>query len=269
MKINEEYEYDANRVKSLIEKYKDLFKRDRYDEIFDNLTDGDASDDNGDASDDKYDLLRFLYSIGIDVFDYLTKIIERCFSFMQFPDENRDIVLPSTIKSIGEYAFAASNIQSLDMSQMELQTIPNLCCSACNHLSDVKFPKNLESIGRGSFNYTSLLSVNIPEGVKTIDYGAFSMCEYLKTASFPSTLMSLDEYAFSYCKKLSVLMFGSNDVSIHPTAFDNCKDLKQVYVSGTDESGAVVKFFQEFFNSVFGMSMTKTNYSKQRVEVSR
>lgn len=261
MQINEEYEYDTNRVKSLIEKYKDLFKNDKYDEIFDNLS-------SRDSSTDKYDLLQFLYSIGIDVFDYMTKIRERCFSFMQFPDEHRNIVLPSTIKSIDEAAFGASNIQSLDMSQMELQTMPVLCCCACSHLSDVKFPKNLESIGRGAFNSTSLLSVNIPKGVKTIDYGAFSMCD-LKTVAFPSTLVSIDEYVFSYCKKLSVLSFGSNDVSIHPTAFDNCKDLEYVYVDGTDENGKVVKFFQEFFNSVFGMSMTKTNYGRQRVEVSR
>jgi len=56
--------------------------------------------------------------------------------------------------------------------------------------------KNDDSIGLLAFARSGLTSVNIPEGVTEIGYGAFYHCDQLVNVSIPSTVTYIGQYAF-------------------------------------------------------------------------
>ncbi len=60
----------------------------------------------------------------------------------------------------------------------------------------VSIPSTVTSIGGSAFNTTRIVSVNLPNGLKTIGYGAFYN-NYLRSLSIPSSVTSLSETAFN------------------------------------------------------------------------
>ncbi len=71
---------------------------------------------------------------------------------------------------------------------------------------------SVKIIGRGAFAPACywLGSIVIPEGVKVIDYGAFSGCSRLESVVFPDSLEIIDENAFSNCQNLKKVELGAN-----------------------------------------------------------
>ena len=87
------------------------------------------------------------------------------------------VVIPDGVKSIGDYAFSASN-----------------------GIESVTIPSSVKSIGVGAFEYcTGLTSVVIPSGVTKIGREAFYGCQKLKGVVIPSSVTSIGEDAFYDC----------------------------------------------------------------------
>ena len=75
-------------------------------------------------------------------------------------------------------------------------------------ITDYVIPADLhvKSIGTYAFYYCkNLVSVEIPEGVETIGYEAFSRCDSLKSITMGPDVKALEDYAFYYCKNLETL----------------------------------------------------------------
>lgn len=107
------------------------------------------------------------------------------------------IVLPNTLKSIGEYAFHLSwEISSIDLPN-NLETIPTCAFDNCLKLRSVKLPKNLKEIGACAFaRCESLENIKLPKGIQTIERGAFARCGKLKTINKPESLRRVGGNAF-------------------------------------------------------------------------
>ena len=98
--------------------------------------------------------------------------------------------VPYGISSIGEWAFAGSDIQTINL------------------------PSSLMSIGNSAFE--TCYSLREVRGVSSVSYigmWAFAHCEALESIVLPATLKSVDSYAFEYCNKLSGVFYCG-------TAFD-------------------------------------------------
>lgn len=67
-------------------------------------------------------------------------------------------------------------------------------------LTHYEFPieEPVEVIGQLAFARTGLTKIVIPEGVRTISYGAFYHCDDLSEVSIPSTVTNVEAYAFEY-----------------------------------------------------------------------
>lgn len=70
----------------------------------------------------------------------------------------------------------------------------------------VSIPEAIEglpvvAIGEGAFKNTSITSVGMPEGIRSIDWFAFSGCTSLKEVTVPSSVTSVGYGAFDYCSK--------------------------------------------------------------------
>ena len=117
------------------------------------------------------------------------------------------IVIPSSVTSIGSYAF-----------------------SNCSNLESVTFEDNsqLKTIGSYAFYYcTSLTSIVIPSSVTSIDDYAFYSCFSLESVTFGenSQLTSIGYRAFSGCSSLTSIYIPDSVTTIGRYAFENCSNL--------------------------------------------
>lgn len=101
-------------------------------------------------------------------------------------------------------------------------------------------PQGITIIGEYSMTVLpGVTGIDIPEGVATIEYGAFWGCQDLQWVNFPSTLETIEGYAFCYNSALTSVYIPSNVSYIEYCAFLNCTNLQDVYIgSGVQNIGS-------------------------------
>ena len=105
-----------------------------------------------------------------------TKII--CDSAFWYCSSLSEIVIPSSVTSIGDSAFWG-----------------------CNSLSEIVIPSSVTSICDWAFwNCRSLSEIVIPSSVTSIGKGAFYVCDSLSEIVIPSSVTSIGDSAFYGCK---------------------------------------------------------------------
>lgn len=154
------------------------------------------------------------------------------------------ISLPSTLKSIGDFAFSSTSIDFVILPD-DLQNIgagsfintpissitlpPALTTIGPRAFQDtlldaIELPANVEYIGSSAFYGTSIVSLVIPESVRTIENSAFSIMS-LTSLTIKEGLEYMGANAFSNTSLTSVILPNSLK-SIGPGAFSSCKLLK-------------------------------------------
>ena len=97
-----------------------------------------------------------------------------------FIDKNGNCNIPSSVTSIGDWAFYG-----------------------CTGLTSITIPSSVTSIGDGAFSdCTGLTSITIPSSVTSIGDYAFSDCTGLTSITIPSSVTSIGDWAFYGCKGL-------------------------------------------------------------------
>ena len=105
-----------------------------------------------------------------------TRII--CDLAFSFCSSLSEIVIPSSVTSIGKGAFVR-----------------------CDSLSEIVIPSSVTSIGDSTFSYChSLSEIVIPSSVTSIGDSAFSFCSSLSEIVIPSSVTSIGDSAFYKCK---------------------------------------------------------------------
>lgn len=92
-------------------------------------------------------------------------------------DEITSIVLPDSVKTIGENAFSSCQALVSVTLSAELTTIGKEAFYNCKSLQEIHFPYGLTEIGENAFlECVSLTSVSIPATVSKIEPAAFARC---------------------------------------------------------------------------------------------
>lgn len=141
------------------------------------------------------------------------------------------------------------NLVSIDMSGLDLKSIPNDMFWERKAMLSIILPDNVEAIGAYTFhNCINLESIVLPEGLKRIESGStsawinnqhygtagsFSGCLSLKSILFPSTLEGVGNYAFYGCNRLQKAEFKEGTTSIGSFAFANCTSLNDIILPNT------------------------------------
>ena len=116
----------------------------------------------------------------------------------------KHLVLPGSLKEIGESAFTHSGIEGIDI------------------------PKGVTRLERYTFQYCeNLQRITLPESLTTIGLGALSHCAF-KEVVVPDGVTHLGDYAMDCCEWLETLTIGRGVRHIGYAAFENCKRLKRV-----------------------------------------
>ena len=123
-------------------------------------------------------------------------------------------ILPETTTSIGNYAFASSCLQNININDAVI-SIGDSAFENCYSLSNVIFSENskLTLIAyRAFYNCYNLTNIKIPDGVTYIGYEAFANCYRLNKIIISKSVRSINHYAFSGCDSLtSVYYTGTFD----------------------------------------------------------
>lgn len=125
-----------------------------------------------------------------------------------------------------------------------LETIGDVAFRGCSGLTSVNIPNTVTSIGYGAFSACTSLTgpITIPSGVTTINWGLFHSCTSLDSVTLPSGITAINEYAFYYCSNLSSVNLPDSVQTIGVGAFMGCRSLAGSLVLPSDitsiDSGA-------------------------------
>lgn len=148
-----------------------------------------------------------------------------------------EFVLPSTLKTIGSYAF--SNV---------------------HNVSEWVIPNGVTSIGTYAFsNSVGLKRVVLPTILKSIGARAFSSCYYITDMLIPASVKSIGIYAFYQCTALEDFTFQSmsSNITIGGNCFTGCTKLKNISIP----KNAVCS------SNFYGYYNTKTKYTDVHLNV--
>ena len=104
-----------------------------------------------------------------------------------------DIVIPSDITSISQYAFSQNSQITSVVIPETITKIENGTFSGCSALKSVTFPSSIQSIGSTAFyKCKGLTEITIPKSVSAIENNAFFGCSELKRVTIENPNCSLD-----------------------------------------------------------------------------
>jgi hypothetical protein len=147
-----------------------------------------------------------------------------------------EVVLPSTITAVKEYAFAGC----VNLSALTWKDETTGAASSGNAL-----PDGVESIGMCAFaDCSSLETLGLGKSLKSISDFAFATCAKLTEINIPDTTETIGEGAFWKCSALTA--FDSNNVKkIGTLALYECVSMEKITLSDLLEEVGAFAFVTE------------------------
>lgn len=102
---------------------------------------------------------------------------------------------------------------------------------------EVEIPKRIDGTpvkvigGLAFYESVKVESVEVPEGVTTLEDNAFYYCTELKSVSLPESLETIGDKAFSWCSALETIYLPDGITVIPDYCFNECTSLKSVVCS--------------------------------------
>ena len=135
----------------------------------------------------------------------------------------KNVVVEDGVTSIGDYAFR--------MIRSVHETVYGASAVYGSDIISVDMPDSIKSIGYGAFYYCdSLTSIVIPDDVTSIGEYAFENCTSLTSVTIPDGVTRIGRGAFFYCTSLITVTIPDGVTSIGGNVFNNCTSLTTVTI---------------------------------------
>ena len=189
-----------------------------------------------------------------------TRII--CDRAFWYCDSLSEIVIPSSVASIGDSAFLGCRSLSEIVIPSSVTSIGDRAFNGCFSLKYISIPKSIICLNGNpfagwdgkleclspnfvyeddvlfnkdksriiSFRNQNIESYVIPSSVTSIGEGTFSVCRSLSEIVIPSSVTSIGDFAFSFCLSLSEIVIPSSVTSIGKGAFFRCHSLSEIVI---------------------------------------
>ena len=175
--------------------------------------------------------------------DSLTKIDEDAFRFCT---ELLEIKISKNVSELKENPFAgcksltsfvvnAENpyFSSSDDRKVLLNKDKTILLSFPSATNESDILESVTVIGAKAFSGCAMTNFTIPDGVTTIEYEAFSLCQDLTSLILPNTLTTLGKQVFSQCNKLTTLQLPPSLVTLEEKVFYFWGGLKNISIPDT------------------------------------
>lgn len=147
------------------------------------------------------------------------------------------VTFPKTLNSIGEYAFESTKLETVDLSNTQITSLPNGSFYNCQQLNDVKLPIALTDIGERAFYQSAIASITFPSSLQKIDAWAFQYTQ-LTNVVIPTKTGHIGDGAFSDNANLKTVVVNGLECYLAVSAFANCPTLTDVYITSDKEPNA-------------------------------
>ena len=163
-------------------------------------------------------------------------------------EEIKDLVIPNTVTSIGNYTFVYCTGLSSVTIPSSVTNIGLYTFYGCSNLNSV-YISDLAAWCNINFydNHSNPLSIAhhlylngdevrdlfIPNSVTKIGSYAFYNCYGLNTLTIPNSVTSIGSYAFQSCSGLTSAIIGNSVTSIGYSAFLNCRNLTSMTIGNS------------------------------------
>lgn len=144
------------------------------------------------------------------------------------------VTFPNTLNSIGEYAFESTKLETVDLSNTQITSLPNGSFYNCQQLNDVKLPIALTDIGERAFYQSTIASITFPSSLQKIDAWAFQYTQ-LTNVVIPTKCSSIEQGAFSENANLTTVFINGVTCYLAYNAFAKCPALTDVYITSNKE----------------------------------
>ena len=162
-----------------------------------------------------------------------------------------EIVLPDVVQLHGS-AFRNVTCFSPVVIPESIELIGKGCFNSTTGFVDVVFPEKITEIGDSWFSNTydetihiqphitkicerafsgsDMRYIDLPDGIDTIEDGAFSHCDSLTEVKLPLDLYELDRRLFLGCDNLRAVTINKNVEMIYMDVFEDCPSLSDIYI---------------------------------------
>ncbi len=167
--------------------------------------------------------------------DLVTSIGEGAFNLGYEKGILTSVVIPNSVKTIGESAFV-SNVKMKSVTLPEgLLSIEDYAFMICEQLSEINLPNSVTHIGESAFSCCeALTSFTIPGSVTNLGSYAFSGCYGLTDVTISGGITNLPEQLFRNCEGLTCVIIPESVTEIGAFSFLNCKSLTRIIYAGNE-----------------------------------
>ncbi len=146
--------------------------------------------------------------------------------------ELESVILPQTITSIGELAFACcQNLKNVSIPD-QVQSISADVFLNCISLTSIVLPKSLKTLGYFAFfSCTNLTEIQMGDSLIEIGTQVFKECKSLKSIDLPESIQSIGNEAFSSCTSLTEIVIPRFVKKIQSAAFSSCTSLTRIVMN--------------------------------------
>ena len=145
------------------------------------------------------------------------------------------VIVPSTVTTIGESAFASS-------PRLHTVILPNSIVSfgpgafaRCYGLTSLRLPEGITALSeRMFFDCMGLTTIEIPSTVNRLEKSVFEMSS-ITAITIPESVTYIGEKAFEHCEKLTSIDLPNSVTEIGPRAFYYCLELQSAHLPETLE----------------------------------
>lgn len=99
----------------------------------------------------------------------------------------------------------------------------------CYNLKDIVIEEGVLAIGKGAFQNTGVVSIELPDSMEYMDRGIFKGCQDLRGVKFPKNIKQIPALMFDDCYRLQEISIPEGVFSIGPWAFGTT-DLIRVWL---------------------------------------
>ena len=143
------------------------------------------------------------------------------------------VILPNSIESFGPGVFARCyGLTSLHLPE-GITALSERMFFDCTGLSTIEIPSSVTRIEKSAFEMSYITSINIPESVTYIGESAFKSCTRLTSIDIPNSVTEMGPSVFYYCLELHSASLPETLEVIPESLFERCPSLSAIDIPAT------------------------------------